>query len=365
MSLETVGQILQATREERGTTINEIALQTNMGRKYLDALETDNYDVFPSQTHILGFIRNYATYLELDPDELIDIYKRTILQETPAPYEELTAPSRGRINPAFLITIISLFLVLGMVFLLLQGDRKRRNTDLTGNDPPPSDRTATNRPSPGNSSSSGDLVSRTFRPGDTYTFLINNVEKRLLFEKITNKTVTVMLMNTRYDIEEGKKKFWDFDGDYLSDLTLQVDRIDKATARATVPRKRERMQQSGTNKQASERGTNADTIKGNSILSSPERVEINLTVEARGFATVNWVKDRQERSSKKMDTGTKISILAKDTLQITVSNPFNLTLNLNNRTLEIDTTRAVVGIIFKWRRRAEDGLYHLEYERVQ
>lgn len=357
MPLETVGQILQSTREKRKVAISEIALQTNMGRRYLEALEADNYDVFPSQTHILGFIRNYATYLELDPDELIDIYKRTILQESPAPYRELTAPSRSRINPAFVVSVIAILLVVSLVLMIIKGAANRRNTNLDGQDT----LSRTNV----QSDQGEDSFVKTYKAGEAYTFTFNGTEMRLVFEKVSNKVATVLLMNTRYDINEGDRKMWDFDGNYLSELSVTVRKITGDAIEAAISRKAERMTGTTTNATPPPTGTNADTVKGNTLLTSAERVEINLSITAKGFSAVNWVKDRNERAGKMLQAGQKLSILATDALQITASNPFNLTLNLNNKTLEINTTRAVIGLVFKWRHHPEDGLYHLEFEQVQ
>ncbi len=357
MPLETVGQILQSTRDKKKVAISEIALQTNMGRRYLEALETDNYDVFPSQTHILGFIRNYATYLELDPDELIDIYKRTILQESPAPYRELTAPSPTRINPSFVIAVISILLVVALVFMLIKGAATRRNTNLDNQDTS----TRTNPPP----DQGEDSFVKTYKAGEAYTFTFNGSGMRLLFEKVSNKIVTVMLMNTRYEITEGDKKMWDFDGNYLSELAVTIRKVADDSIEAAISRKAERMTGTATNATPPPTGTNADTIKGNTLMTSAERVEINLTITAKGFSAVNWVKDRNERAGKMLQAGQKLAILATDALQITASTPFNLTLNLNNKTLEINTPRAVIGLVFKWRHHPEDGLYHLEFEQVQ
>ena len=104
---------------------------------------------------------------------------------------------------------------------------------------------------------------------------------------------------------------------------------------------------------------------GKAILKSEEQVEIRLTVTANGIATVNTVKDNQERSDFFLKKGDKITILAKDTVQLTASNPHNLSLNLNNVNLEVDTKNPAAGFLFKWRRNPADGLHYLEYEQIR
>ena len=324
-----------------------------------DALESDSYDVFPSETHILGFIRNYSSYLDLDPDQMIDIYKRTILQETPAPYEQLTAPSRASFNPTVLFIILGALVVGGLTALLLKSGGRHGNTVLDNSTKP-----ATNKITiPRGKVFRGTSLSRFFKPGEIYIFPVEGAEKSMIVEKVSNAALTISLMNTRYEIPEGKKRLWDFDGDRRSELSIHVQKISNGGAFLALSRIPQRIDASKTNAPAA--GTSAATIKGNTIFKSQEQVEINLTISARGFATVNWIKDRQERGSKAFQAGTSFSILAKNTIQITASNPFNLTLNLNNKTLDIQTSRAVVGLLFKWQRNPDDGLYHLKFERIR
>ena len=43
----------------------------------------------------------------------------------------------------------------------------------------------------------------------------------------------------------------------------------------------------------------------------------------------------------------------------------NLSLNINNRSIDVITRDPIAGFLFKWNRSTIDGMYHLEYERVQ
>lgn len=68
---ETVGQKLLQARKERGVSLDEVARATRIRVHYLEALEADNLALLPSQAHTRGFIRLYADYLGLDPNELL------------------------------------------------------------------------------------------------------------------------------------------------------------------------------------------------------------------------------------------------------------------------------------------------------
>ncbi len=44
-------------------------------QKYLLALEEEDWAALPSSTYVKGFIRSYANYLELSPEDLISLYQ--------------------------------------------------------------------------------------------------------------------------------------------------------------------------------------------------------------------------------------------------------------------------------------------------
>jgi transcriptional regulator with XRE-family HTH domain len=87
--MESIGQKLKAARDEKGISLDQVARDTHIAKRFISSLEEENFDVFPGDTYILGFIRNYADYLGLDAAELITRYKNLKIQEQPAPIEEL------------------------------------------------------------------------------------------------------------------------------------------------------------------------------------------------------------------------------------------------------------------------------------
>jgi cytoskeletal protein RodZ len=81
---QSFGEYLKRERELREISLREIADDTKISFRYLQALEEDNTARLPAEVFIKGFIRSYAQYIGLDPDEAILRYqefKRT--QEHP------------------------------------------------------------------------------------------------------------------------------------------------------------------------------------------------------------------------------------------------------------------------------------------
>jgi len=92
--VESIGEKLRQARESKKITIKEVVQDTNINPVYLTALEEEDFDKFPSETYLTGFLRNYAEYLKLDSDEIIQAYKGYKIGESVTPLEELTKSSK-------------------------------------------------------------------------------------------------------------------------------------------------------------------------------------------------------------------------------------------------------------------------------
>ncbi len=73
--MASVGLILKKEREKKKISLDDVSEETKIGKKYLLAIESDNYTIFPGETYVIGFIRNYARAIGLDPADIINQYK--------------------------------------------------------------------------------------------------------------------------------------------------------------------------------------------------------------------------------------------------------------------------------------------------
>ena len=87
--MESLGEKLITARNEKGLTLDQISRETNISIRYLEAMETENFNVFPGEPYVLGFLRNYGNYLDLDVQKLISLYRALKIQEQPVPVEQL------------------------------------------------------------------------------------------------------------------------------------------------------------------------------------------------------------------------------------------------------------------------------------
>src|SRR3954469_18791029 len=69
--MASFGERIKREREMRGVSLEEIAESTKIGKRNLQALETEDFDKLPGGIFNKEFVRAYAKYLGLDEDQAV------------------------------------------------------------------------------------------------------------------------------------------------------------------------------------------------------------------------------------------------------------------------------------------------------
>ena len=80
--MKEIGEKLKETRESIGVSIEEAAEDLKMRPKQIENLEAGNIDDFKDVFYLKYFIRDYAKYLGLDYEEMVDEYKEYLFDYT-------------------------------------------------------------------------------------------------------------------------------------------------------------------------------------------------------------------------------------------------------------------------------------------
>lgn len=126
----SLGKYLKEQRELKGLSIDEAAMETNIAKKYIEALEQDEYGFFPAEMYITGFLTAYIEILELDRELVLSMYRRHMNKEQEAPLEAFYnfQPTYNNIPSKKIIRLsVFILLVLGMfgsLFVLLSQSNK-------------------------------------------------------------------------------------------------------------------------------------------------------------------------------------------------------------------------------------------------
>jgi cytoskeleton protein RodZ len=118
--MSTLGIRLRELREAKGVSLDDIARSTRVGRRHLEALETDTWAELPAPVFVKGFIRAYCDFLDASPNEPLRLYQEASGEPVKAlrvQHATRAVPSR-RAGP--LVVSVILFLALGASLFALR-----------------------------------------------------------------------------------------------------------------------------------------------------------------------------------------------------------------------------------------------------
>ena len=72
---EGVGHSLKVVRERRGFALEDVSARLRIRRPYLEAIEEGRFGELPGAVYVSGFLRQYAEFLGLDPDQVLKTYQ--------------------------------------------------------------------------------------------------------------------------------------------------------------------------------------------------------------------------------------------------------------------------------------------------
>lgn len=113
--LASFGEELRREREIRGISLKEIADATKVSKRFLEAIERNDHKTLPAPVFTRGFVREYARYLGLNSDDMVNRYNyaaagdqnveksahlERLTPPPPDPHPRAAAPKRG-IPPSF------------------------------------------------------------------------------------------------------------------------------------------------------------------------------------------------------------------------------------------------------------------------
>jgi cytoskeleton protein RodZ len=116
---QTAGEQLHSARTERGMTLNDVAAQTRIPIRHLEAIEKSDFGALPGSTYSVGFAKAYARFVGLDADALATELRAELAQGghagfVPAtPAYEATDPSR--VPPRWLAWTAGVIALLGLI----------------------------------------------------------------------------------------------------------------------------------------------------------------------------------------------------------------------------------------------------------
>ncbi len=217
--MESLGAKLKNLREEKGYTLEHVARDTHIAKRYIVAIEEERFDEFPAEPYLLGFLRSYCEFLEIDPEEVVQLYRNMKLQEQPPPIDQLVAPKRGPSKGLVFGAIAGIALLVGIAFLVFQ---LFFAANAESADEPPAASTAENE-----FQFSDEFLEQRFRVGDTVVVPLNGEEFPIRIAAI-NDEVTLDTAGSRQVLGADAERNLDISNDGEPDIAVLLRSVDRA-----------------------------------------------------------------------------------------------------------------------------------------
>ena len=330
----SLGQYLRNEREQRGMSIDEAALETNIAKKYIEALEKDEYGFFPAEMYVTGFLSSYIEMLELDKELVLSMYKRAVNKEIEAPLEvfyDLHTPNRGvKKNGRWIILSIPILLIVGVIVIL---NSRAGSSSQQKNNVQISDYSAPKNSMVTNVSLTELEQNNQFSIGTEDTIVLFDKEIEIVAIEFLgvvqkNKQIKFNIGQNQYVYKKGDVLNTDINGNGINDFTLEIISVTGKTVELVVIFKKEVVQTSFfdiTPYLKSIRNTVPLAIVNNKDV-------FNATITAARPVWVGYQADTAEEKQKLLTTGEAVKFTFIDGAKVSLGNAGAVTITFSEFT---------------------------------
>lgn len=119
MTRPSVGSLLRSERETRDLSIEEVSSTTRIPRRTLQSLEDDRFEDLPSGVFVRGFVKAYASAVDLDANEVLARLDQE-LPEDPLPPPRFGIEGRRGYGLVVAVTMAVLFAIIVATFVTVR-----------------------------------------------------------------------------------------------------------------------------------------------------------------------------------------------------------------------------------------------------
>ncbi|MGL5721884.1 MAG: helix-turn-helix domain-containing protein [Brevinema sp.] len=319
VSNQSLGQYLKEVRESKGLSIDEASRETNIAKRYIEALEKEEYSYMPADMYTTGFLSAYADVLELDKDSVIAMYNRAISKEQDTPLKELYSVNKDErvIKKEYIYVLLG---ILGGGLLLFLGSLGLKSLSAYQSSQPAR---PVNRRQPIVFETLANDNSFTASVRDSFTLQREGKNYPLQFQGVRNNNqINFRLGKNQYSQKPGDVLIADLTQDGINDIGMEIIDVDADTVRFSFT-----MQQVSADLATTTGALGFDiTPYTQSILNETALAPVGgntvFNLRIRSLSAV-WIQHKADSSPSvevQMDPNEEVSIRFTDGLTLLVGN---------------------------------------------
>ena len=360
--MESLGEKLKIAREAGNLNFDQASRETNIAVRYLEALEAENFDSFPGEPYIVGFLRTYGAYLGLDVPEILSLYRSIKIQEQPVPQQLLKEPSPlPRIIAIAAVILVVLGAAGGTIFFFVT--RPKRTVVQA-----PAARAAVEY------TMSSDSLERRFYPGDSLLIPLQTNQYKLELANIDER-VSIRTPSGIERLDLGQSISLDLTNTGMSDVQITVTDFARNNPDTGVLLHLEIIEtfaEADTDIPEFDLNNTANLAPSAVIFSSANAYPFTLQSVFQGYCMFRWEilfeRDRRDRNERYFQRADELNIQAQNGIRIWASNAQAAKLQVigGGRTVPVELGGAgeVVVADIRWMR-DEDGRFRLILIRLE
>lgn len=369
--MESIGEKFKKRREERGLFIEQIARDTNISKKYIEAIENEDFSEMPGEAYLLGFLRAYADYLDIDPDEVVAIYKNTKIQEQPVP-EELIPQKKSPLSAAVIIAAAVLAVAAagaaGFYFFGGKGEKSVEMVEAGAAGEIEEASAELPVSSSGNEYTMSDaFIERRFEEGDVIKVSIDGAFYNIVCSSI-GSVVTLALPDREAELSAGYDSLFDLTGDGKTDIRIIIRDIDKkgkgavikfdksteapsvAASEISSSEELSEVSRIASEVVSSTGASSLDSRKQNTvkILSAEKAEPFTLNIVFRGYCLMRYLVDDSHRDERYFHKGETFRLNVNNSVRLWLSNAGSALIDINGQEYSAGKSGQVAAKLIKW-----------------
>jgi cytoskeleton protein RodZ len=375
MQMEAIGEKLKAARELKGLTHDQISRDIHISRQYLVALEEEDFGAFPGDTYLIGFLKNYADYLGIEPDELVSMYKHMRIQEQPIPVEQLLEKKKPSMSVVIGV-VAGVVIVLVILIAVISGGHKTVALPGQGSLASTQDKSEYFM--------SGTAFDKRLYQGDSVVVQLQSQKYTVVVKSISDSVSFTTPAGTSV-VSLGEDSGLDLTGDSLPDVRVYIKDLDKkdpkkgadvhfelitgaqtgstsATGTATAAAPAAGAASAGASAQdqnaavpTAAPASSAPTV----ILESRNPYPFTAVFNFRGYCMFRWEIDKNDRTERYFHKTESVTVSANNGIRVWLSNAASAKATISNKDFEFGGSGEVVAKSIKWIKDDTSGTYKL------